>query len=205
MLVSLGRNRVQITRTTNQPFDSFTTDASFTSVTKSVEATPKSKCTVSFRVRPKGNGSAVITGVIDGVSTTDNVTIPASGIARGDKNFDSISQIEIIGSGLTSRTITTRFVGRDGGSIKARKSLVNCIPAQISFGGQSYIAGVDGSLQRGKVTVLLPDYCDIIPREGDILTDLDTNNAYIVEGNALFQALGLSRHYEVVASRYEEK
>lgn len=214
MLQTIARNRITLYRTSNEIADPFTpttlTDGS-PRVTLTVDAlnTARYKAIVGIVVIPAPStdeGSISIEGTdISGDDENEDIEIGTSGVSQGVKNWGSINQITIEGSILNNKSITLKFIGEDGGSIKARRTLATCLACQITRGRGSYLAQREGTVQKESIKILLPFTCSgtLAPREGDLVKDEDTGAEFIITGAPLYMGVGFMRHYELNAERYQ--
>jgi len=214
MLLTLARNSISIQRTTNEIIDPFTpttlTDGgSAVTVTTSAQNTARYKSIVSIVSVPapiSSAGSLEITGTNSaGGTITETITIPTSGIGQGSTEFNSITSVKFQGSVLNNCSITVKFIGEDGGSIKARRVLTSCTPAQISRGRGSFPAFREGTTQKEIIRVMLPYVCNTVytPRDGDLITDLETLAQFLIVGAPLIEQVGISKFYQINAERYQ--
>lgn len=215
MLRTLARNRISIERTSNEIIETITpttldSGGTVTITTNALNAQrTKSIVSVSVIPAPSGaNGIVRINGTDnDGNSQTENISIPVSGVAQGDQIFRTVTDVVLLGDNLNNCAVTVRYVGRDGGSIKARRMIAECIPAQISRGRGNWYAGNEGTVQTENLKIAIPFFCtgdtSGTVREGDCITDLDTGAKFIATGAPLIQQVGISRFYDVSAQRYQ--
>lgn len=201
MLTTLARNRIALYRTSNELADPVT--PSSTPMVVNVNVTPRYSGIVSVVVSPAPSSGGSIS-FTDG-STTEVIDVPSSGVAQGQESFSSFTSFTITGSELENKEISVTIKGADGGSIKCRRTLLECTPAQIRRGRGQYVAQREGTVQRETIVVMLPYMCSTtaIPREGDLIKDLDTLAEFIVTGAPLVQQVGISRFYELTAQRYQ--
>lgn len=216
MLRTLARNRVAIYRTSNEIIDPITpttlTDGSpLITVAADALNVQRIKSIVSISVQP-APADATGTIRIDGTDSSgdaefEEIDIPLSGVAQSNKEFRLISEVTIQGATLNNLLIKIRYIGKDGGSIKARRTISSCSPAQISRGRGSFNASREGTIQGESLRISVPYFClsDNAPavREGDLIKDLDTNAEFIVTGAPLIQQVGVSRFYDITAQRYQ--
>jgi hypothetical protein len=215
MLRTLARNRIAIYRTSNEIVDPITPTTLNESplVTVSADAlnAQRIKSIVSISVSPQPaatTGSVRIVGTdTNDSSQTEDIDIPLSGVAQGRSEFKTVTEVTVSGSTLNNKTITIRYIGKDGGSIKARRTISSCSPAQISRGRGSFNAAREGTIQGESLRISVPYFClaSNAPavREGDLIKDLDTNAEFIVTGAPLIQQVGVSRFYDITAQRYQ--
>ena len=213
MLSTIARNRITIYRTSNNIVENITpTTLQDTPTVVNVSATPintnryKSIISITATPSPSSGGKVTITGVVNGSTTSEEVTIPTSGVAQSTKIFTSVATLVISGSVLNNKEMTFRFIGSDGGSIKARRTLISCQPAVISRGKGSWKAMREGTIQMQNCSIMIPCYCTGIytPREGDIIQDEDTGVRFIIVGAPLIEQAGISKFYQVNAQRYQQ-
>ena len=213
MLSTLARNRITIHRTTNEVIDPITPttlqDAPVVNIETNVLNTARYKCIISIVCDPvpsDATGSITITGTdASGSSQTEEIFVPISGVGQGLSNFATVSLVTIKGEVLNNRLLTATFLGSDGGSIKARRVLASCQPAQISRGRGGFPAQREGTIQTETIRVLVPYICSSIwqPREGDLLIDDDIANQFIVTGAPMIEQVGMMKYYDLTAKRYQ--
>jgi hypothetical protein len=214
MLTTLARNRIALYRTSNEVIDPYTpttlTDGSpRVTITADALNTARYQSIVSVVCSPAPSSTGGFIEIEgednEGNEETERIAVPVSGVAQGLDQFGLINRITFEGAVLNNLSISVKFMGQDGGSVKARRTLLSCTPAQIRRGRGQYVAQREGTVQRETIVVMLPYMCSTtaIPREGDLIKDLDTLAEFIVTGAPLIQQVGISRFYELTAQRYQ--
>ena len=201
MLVSLARNRISVTRQK--------TTAKQRNIDGSVInslPTPSQPCSILIELRDNDTGSALIEGTdSNDVSQNETVTFSSSKIGQGIKLFKTVTTVTFtdIDSG---NYVYVRYRGLDGSSVKVQEDVYTCINAQISASRQSWPNDRSGTVESGKIKIMIPLYCsneDNKIQAGDLITDLDSNQVYLATGMILEDGVGINRFQIVYAERRE--
>lgn len=198
MLVSLARNRISVTRQATIVKEAdIGTLTTFTS--------PAQPCSILMELRDSGTGSSLITGTdsSDGVQT-ETLTFTSSKYAQGIKLFKTVTQVTF--TSLSGNRVTIKYRALDGSQVKIQSSIYSCISAQITASRQNWNNDRSGTVENGKLKILIPLYCTDQSNKiqaGDLITDLDSLQVYMATGNIMEDGVGINRFQVVYAERRE--
>lgn len=169
-------------------------------------ATPVVPATILIKLRNSDTGSVEITGTDStGAAQTETITISSSKLGQGIKLFATVSLVETtdIDSG---NHIQVLYRGKDGSAVKAKEDLFTCLQCQIQYNQQSWPNGRSGTVESGKVKIMIPLLCNNTENRlgaGDLITDRDSGFQFLVGGIGYIDGVGINRFQVVYAERRE--
>ena len=200
MLVSICQSLVDIDRRANTFVSSTAVASSITSI-----ATPKINACVILKFSTAQTGTITINGTLDGSSTNETITVSSSKIAVGIKLFSTTTSISLDSNIVSAGgTVECKFTGQDGGSIFTTVRVVSGFPARISRNNANLAVPNSGTVQVEKTKALLPYTETFEPKDGDIISLIETSNRFMVVGSPLIEMVGFNMHYVCTIERYEE-
>ncbi len=203
MLASIARNSISVKRQKTIGADLTIADGERTITTL---ATPVIPCTVLISLQDNDTGSVLVTGTdSSNAAQTETITLSSKKLGQGLKVFKTITEIEITDC-TNGNALQVLYRGRDGSQVKAQAILFSCIQCQISYTKQTWRNDRSGTVESGGVKFMIPLLCnseDQKLRAGDLITDIESGNHFLVVGNAFIDGVGLNRFQVVYGERRE--
>ena len=131
-----------------------------------------------------GSGSVFVTGLVAGVTTTEELVYTGPGTKQTSKLYSSL--VGMTSSGLDDEavlpTVSARLVGHDGSPQSELTTVVSDYPAAIKRSNQSWSNTIgSGRVEEELSTALIPFAEHFAPREGDLLTN-ELNETWMLQG-----------------------
>ena len=203
MLASIARNTISVER---QKTIGATLTIADGERTIDTFAPPVIPCTVLIQLNDSDTGSVLVTGTDSaGANQTETITLSSSKLGQGLKVFKTVTEIAITDC-TNGNVVQVLYRGRDGSQVKAQAILFSCIQCQISYTQQSWRNDRSGTVESGKVKFMIPLLCNSTDqklRAGDLITDRESGNQFLVVGNAFIDGVGLNRFQVVYGERRE--
>ena len=205
MLASIARNSVSVQRQVTIAGERvISADVGGNTIT--TLATPVIPATVLIKLTSADSGSALITGTDStGGAQTETITFSSSKLGQGIKLFATVTSIETTTIAV-GNTVQAVYRGVDGSSVKSKQALYACLRCQISYSTQSWPNGKSGTVESGKIKIMIPLLCNSYEsrlRPGDLITDSDSGFQFLVSGIGYIDGVGINRFQVVYGERRE--
>ena len=201
MMMSILRNRIDITRQTQLLFSVQTAASSIV-----VARNPSSSSVVQVKLNQSSTGVLTVTGTENSVSVIDSISFASSSLGITVKTFDTVTSIScdatIVASGPT---VEAKYFGKDGGSASSQYSVVSGWPCFInrplgnSISTQDYRVDYFGSFQAEKPLIFMAYDESFTPKVSDFIVDVDTSEKFFILGVQYIQySMGYENYWRII-------
>lgn len=157
----------------------------------------------SVQVKVLAAGSVVVSGVVDGSSSSETLAFSAAGYRSTARRFSSITSITPSGA-MIGTQIEAKALGADGSpQPRMLAAVVSGWLGAFTPGAPRWAARKEAQTEKREAMIAFDWRSDIEPIHQDFLLDETTGERWLIQGTNLLRGGRMPHHWEVHVSLWD--